>query len=188
MIYIRRIVITCQQEPEDVTLHQVIKIRQAMKRDKKKTANKPQTTKISEETLQRFLGYHMKRAFNVVQADLTLVLKPLGLRMLTYTALVLICDNPGLSQTQLAEAMDIERPNLVVIIDELERLGLIVRDRVPTDRRLYALNPTLAGVEVRDQAVAADEAHEAQLFGQIDDATREALVAALSSVRAMSDA
>lgn len=156
--------------------------------DNKKTVpQKSQPTQISDETLRRFLGYHMKRAFNVVQADLAITLKPFGLRMLTYTALVIVCDNPGLSQTQLALAMDIERPNLVVIVDELERLELIVRDRVPTDRRLYALNPTLAGVRVRDQAVAADEAHEARLFGQIDDATRQALVAALSSVRATAD-
>ncbi len=157
-----------------------------MKQDKSSSGQKPQPTQISDETLQRFLGYHMKRAFNVVQADLVIALKPFGLRMLTYTALVLICDNPGLSQTQLAQAMDVERPNLVVIIDELERLNLIVRDRVPTDRRLYALNPTPTGIRTRDQAVAADEAHEARLFGQIDDATREALVAALSSVRATS--
>ena len=40
--------------------------------------------------------------------------------MLTYTALVLIVDNPGLNQSRLAQVMDIERPNLVNVIDELE--------------------------------------------------------------------
>ncbi|WP_300514665.1 MarR family transcriptional regulator [Aliiroseovarius sp.] len=138
---------------------------------------------ISDETLRRFLGYHMKRAFNVVQADLTATLKPFDLRMLTYTALVLICDNAGLSQAQLAAAMDIERPNLVVIIDELERRELINRTRVPTDRRTYALIPTLAGRRLCDQAVAAVEAHEAKLFAGLDDEMRAAMVAILSKVR-----
>jgi DNA-binding MarR family transcriptional regulator len=142
----------------------------------------PPTT-ISDETLRRFLGYHMKRAFNVVQADLTATLKPFDLRMLTYTALVLICDNPGLSQAQLASAMDIERPNLVVIIDELERRELINRNRVPTDRRAYALIPTLAGRRLCDQAVSAVEAHEAKLFAGLDKDMRAAMVAILSKVR-----
>lgn len=98
---------------------------------KQPSADKPT---VSDTTLRSFVGYRMKRAFNVVQDDLTATLRPFDLRMLTYTALVLIVDNPGLRQSQLADAMDIERPNLVVIIDELERRELIVRDRVPTDR------------------------------------------------------
>ncbi|SMX27340.1 Transcriptional regulator SlyA [Pelagimonas phthalicica] len=142
-----------------------------------------QPTRVSDETLRRFLGYHMKRAFNVVQADLTATLKPFDLRMLTYTALVLICDNPGLSQTQLAAAMDIERPNLVVIIDELERRELINRTRVPTDRRAYALIPTLAGKRLCEQAVAAVQAHEAKLFVGLDDDMRAAMIETLSKVR-----
>jgi DNA-binding MarR family transcriptional regulator len=138
---------------------------------------------VSDETLRRFLGYHMKRAFNVVQADLTLTLKPFDLRMLTYTALVLIVDNPGLSQSQLAAAMDIERPNIVVIIDELEQRELIVRERVPTDRRTYALKATLVGRRLYEKALAADAAHEARLFAGLDDKTRGVLIKVLSAVR-----
>ena len=76
---------------------------------------------VSDRSLRSLYGYQMKRTFNVIQSDLSRTLKPLDLRMLTYTALVLIVDNPGLRQSQLAEALDIERPNLVVIVDELER-------------------------------------------------------------------
>ena len=137
----------------------------------------------SDETLQRFVGYHLKRAFNVVQADLTQTLKPFDLRMLTYTALVLIVDNPGLSQSQLADAMDIERPNLVVIVDELEQRELITRTRVPTDRRAYALQSTLKGQRLLKRAVDAVTAHEATLFQGIDAETRETIVAALVLIR-----
>lgn len=154
-----------------------------MKKQSNVSSNSPFNKTISDETLRRFMGYHMKRTFNVVQADLTATLKPFDLRMLTFTALIMICDNPGLSQTQLAAAMDIERPNLVVIVDELERRELITRDRVPTDRRVYALTPTLAGIRLRDQSVAANELHEERLFKDVDRATREALIAAMNSVR-----
>lgn len=137
---------------------------------------------ISYDTLERFVGYHMKRAFNVVRADLSQALKPFDLRMLTYTALVLVVDNPGLSQTRLAAAMDIERANLVVIIDELERRGLIVRERVPADRRVYALSATTAGHRLCEKAVAADVAREARLFADVDKQTRDILVEVLSAV------
>ena len=143
----------------------------------------PPHAQVSDETLRQFIGYHMKRAFNVVQADLTETLKPFDLRMLTYTALVLVVDNPGLSQSHLAAAMGIERPNLVVIVDELERRELIVRDKVPTDRRTYALKATLAGRRLYDKAIAAVIAHENRLFAEIDDATRDMLITALDQVR-----
>jgi DNA-binding MarR family transcriptional regulator len=124
----------------------------------------------------------MKRAFNIIQTDLVRTLKPFDLRMLTYTALVLIVDNPGLRQSQLADAMDVERPNLVVIIDELERRELIVRDRVPTDRRAYALQVTLTGRRLYEKAVAAVTAHEALLLQRLDEETRQIVVAALKTI------
>jgi len=119
---------------------------------------------VSDRTLRTLLGYQMKRTFNVIQSDLSRTLKPFDLRMLTYTALILIVDNPGLRQSQLAEAMDIERPNLVVIVDELERRDLILRDRVESDRRAYALKATLAGRRLCEKAVAAVTAHEKLLL------------------------
>lgn len=143
---------------------------------KQPSADKPT---VSDTTLRSFVGYRMKRAFNVVQDDLTATLRPFDLRMLTYTALVLIVDNPGLRQSQLADAMDIERPNLVVIIDELERRELIVRDRVPTDRRAYALRATLVGRQLYDKAVAAVTAHEVKLLAGLDDSTVATVLDAL---------
>ncbi len=139
---------------------------------------------VSDKTLRKALGYHMKRAFNVIQTDLSETLKPLGLRMLTYTALVLIVDNPGLSQSQLADAMDIERPNLVVIVDELEQNELILRERVPSDRRTYALNATLAGRQLYERAVAAVLSHEARLLARFDAGQLEATKTVLQSIRA----
>ncbi|WP_299815886.1 MarR family winged helix-turn-helix transcriptional regulator [uncultured Roseibium sp.] len=123
---------------------------------------------ISDRTLRAFYGYQMKRTFNAIQSDLNRTLKPFDLRMLTYTALVLVVDNPGLSQAQLAEAMDIERPNLVVIVDELERRELIIRDRLPKDRRAYALKATLAGRRLYEKSVAAVSAHEKAFLQGVD--------------------
>lgn len=148
-----------------------------------KQAKTARSFQANEQTLQRFLGYHLKRGFNIVQADLSKTLKPFELRMLTYSALVLIADNPGLSQSQLADAMDIERPNLVVIVDELEQRELISRERVPTDRRAYALQVTLKGKRLCEHAVAAVSSHEEALFAGIDTQTRASIVTALQLIQ-----
>jgi len=95
---------------------------------------------------------------------------------------VVVADNPGLSQTQLAEAMDVERPNLVVVVDELERRALITRNRVPSDRRAYALHATSNGAQLCARAVAAVTAHEAELFRGIDAQTAKAIVDALDTL------
>lgn len=150
---------------------------------KPEMSKKANRFEANDETLQRFVGYHLKRAFNVVQSDLTETLKPFELRMLTYSALVLIVDNPGLSQSQLADAMDIERPNLVVIIDELEQRELIMRDRVPTDRRAYALRATLKGQRLFKRTVKAVAAHEAALLKGIDEQTQKTLLSALMLIQ-----
>lgn len=152
----------------------------------KKAVSKPvepvTVTHVSDATLRNFIGYHMKRAFNVVQSDLAQTLKPFDLRMLTYTALVLIVDNPGMRQSQLADAMDIERPNLVVIIDELERREIIIRDRVPTDRRAYALKATLAGRQLYAKAVAAVTEHEEKLLAELDADSIDTVIAAMKAI------
>lgn len=143
----------------------------------------PVAGEASDALLQRFLGYRMKRAFNVVQADLAEALRPFDLRMTSYTALVLVMDNPGLSQSQLAAVMDIERPNLVVLVDELEGRDLIVRDRVPTDRRTYALNVTLTGRQLCEKAMAAVERHEEQMFRGLSPEMRAAVAEAMVLIR-----
>ena len=133
--------------------------------------------------LDGLFGYHLKRAGNVMQLDLKAALKPFDLRMLTYTALVLIVENPGLRQSQLAEAMDVERPNMVVIIDTLESRELITRDRVPTDRRAYALQTTPAGRRLCEKATIAVKEHEERVLSHLSPEMRQNVIEALKLIR-----
>lgn len=142
----------------------------------------PSVSKVSDETLRKFMGYHIKRAYNVIRSDLQRKLEPLGLRIITYSALALIVDNPGVRQSQLADALAIERPNLVVIIDELEQRELIARERVPTDRRAYALKATLKGRQLCEKAVELDLAHEEALLAGLSMKERSAVIKAMSLI------
>ncbi len=152
-----------------------------------KTTAPIEVTHVSDATLRNFVGYHMKRASNVFYADLAKTLKPFKLRMLTYTALVLVVDNPGMRQRQLADAMEIERPNMVVLIDELEKLGLIIRETLTTDRRAYALRATSTGEQVYEAAVAAVITHENEMLEGVDSEMRETLITAMNLIKKSKD-
>lgn len=133
-------------------------------------------------TLREFSGYGMKRAFNAIQTDVNAALAPFDLRMVTFSALVVIVDNPGLRQSHLADLLSIERPNLVVILDELEGRDLISRDRASDDRRAYALQVTLAGRRLHDKALAAVRAHEARMTAGLSAPERADLLRMLRRI------
>lgn len=137
-----------------------------------------------DRTLRGFVGYDLKRAFNAIQADVNATLAPFGLRMLTFSSLVVIRDTPGLKQTQLAEILMIERPNLVLILDELERAELVTRTRARDDRRAHELTVTLKGRRLCDRAVTAVAAHDARMTEGLRDADRRALHDALRRIEA----
>ena len=134
---------------------------------KTKTDASQEPEPVPAPRLRQFTGYLMKRAFNVVQEDLTRVLDQFGLRMLSFSALQVVVDHPDITQTQLAQTLDVERSNIVVVLDKLEESGLLTRNMVPNNRRAYALRTTLAGRKLAEKAMRAVEEHEAQLFAHM---------------------
>jgi DNA-binding MarR family transcriptional regulator len=135
-----------------------------------------------DRSLRQLVGYTMKRATNLMQADAARVLDPLGLRITTFSALSVICDTPDVTQSQLAASLNMERSNTVLIIDALEEAGLIGRHRVLSDRRSFALRATLAGTRRRRAAVAALEAHEDAMLAGLSPEERATLVALLRRI------
>ena len=136
----------------------------------------------SDAPLRVFLGYGMKRAFNTIQADLNETLRPHGLRMISFSALALIGAHERLRQSKLAELLTIEPPNLVVILDELDRAGLIEKTRAMTDRRAYEIGLTGRGARVLARARADVEAHDKRMTRAISAGDRTALVRMLEQV------
>ena len=126
------------------------------------------TPVISDENLRQFIGYNMKRAFLLVREDMARAIEPLGLRMMTFSALAIVVENPDISQTQLSQALSLDRSGMVVLVDDLENADLITRNRVPGNRRAYALRTTLKGQRVWKKADAAVRDHEARLFSNLN--------------------
>lgn len=139
---------------------------------------------MTDDALRQFVGYGMKRAFHAIQQDVTAALQPYGLRMLTFSALAVIGQSPRLRQSALADILAIERPNLVLILDELERAELITRDRARDDRRAYELSPTIRGRRLLEKAVAAVAAHDARMTRGLSAEERAVLIRAMARIEA----
>ncbi|MCA8881401.1 MAG: MarR family transcriptional regulator [Rhodobacteraceae bacterium] len=129
----------------------------------------------TDHKLRQFAGYTMKRAFLALRADVTATLAPFELRTATFSALGIIIENPDLTQSQLAQALGVERSGIVVLVDELENRDLISRNKVKGDRRSYALRVTLAGRRLWQKAEAAMQRHEDRICSGLSAAEREAL-------------
>lgn len=148
-------------------------------------AHRPATpaSEAVDARLRGLLGYTVKRVSAVMMADAAQVLDPYGLRVTTFSALAVICDAADITQSALAQALAMERSNIVVIIDALEDAGLIARHRMDGDRRAYALRATLKGLRRRDAALAALMANEDQRLAALTPDERAQLAALLRRVR-----
>jgi len=65
----------------------------------------------------------------------------LGLTRAQWRALKLIDHNPGTSQAQLAEDLDLEAITVGRVVDRLEAAGFVERRPDPNDRRRWCLYP-----------------------------------------------
>lgn len=135
---------------------------------KSATETKPANAQATDKLLRQFAGYRMKRAYLLVQADLAETLEPLGLRVGTFSALAVLIASPGISQTSLSHMLNIKRSGVVVVVDELERAGVLERRAVAGDRRKNALAITPAGQRLWEKAERAVQLHEAELFAGLD--------------------
>lgn len=136
-------------------------------------------TPIGNSVLPEFTGYLIKRSWVTIQRDLRELLLGFDLSQRSMSVLSVVIGNPDINQSDVAAALSIERSGMVVIVDELEGLDLIRRERAPTDRRAYALRATLKGHQLHDRVRAAIIAHEDRIFSNISHAERESLHAIL---------
>lgn len=82
-----------------------------------------------------------------------------------FASLILIGANPGISQTQIAEALVIDLPNVAQILTRMTAAGLVERQHDPADRRRLLLTLTAAG-EAQVRRALAVNAAQRHLFDE----------------------
>ena len=133
-----------------------------------KPSARPVRRAIELGSLNDRVGYFVRRLQVWIFQDFIRTLKGAQVRPAEYSVLVLIGANPALSQTDLAEALGIERARLVRLLDGLDRRGWTVRQPSSLDRRSHALFLTAEGCRMLqrvEQLVAQHEAHVAARLG-----------------------
>jgi DNA-binding MarR family transcriptional regulator len=80
-----------------------------------------------------------------------------------------------LPQQRLAEDLCIDANNTVILLNELERLGWIVRERDPADRRRHLVVMTDAGREAYTRAQQSRDVVEDEVLGPLSPEERQTL-------------
>lgn len=136
--------------------------------------------RIARGPLDTILGLRLRRANGAVQRHFGEHFADLGLTQKQVSVLWLTGDHPGLAQTDLAAALDMDRATTMALVHALEKRGLMTRAPALGDRRKIAFSLTSQGSILLDKAKAAVDEHEDWLkrrFDAAELATLEELLA-----------
>jgi DNA-binding MarR family transcriptional regulator len=135
---------------------------------------------LSHGLLPQILGYHLRqtqvaifRHFSrtvAAEEDITPGL---------FGMLQVIAANPGLAQSRLAEAMEVDRSTIVKVVDQLEERDLIVREPSPNDKRSYCLRLTEEGCKALRRMETLVLRHEDEFTKALSADERQLLIGLL---------
>jgi len=112
---------------------------------------------------RRHIGYLITDVARLMRAAFDRRVRQIGLTRPQWQVLSRLHRHPGISQSELAEMLEMERATAGRMIDRLERRGWLIRSADPTDRRINRLNLTAEA-----ESVQTEMGHIAERF--LDDA------------------
>ena len=98
------------------------------------------------------------------------------------SALRVVADNPGVSQTYIVEQTGIDRSTMADMMNRLVDAGIITRKRTKEDARAYAVTLTAAGSRAVRSAVIANTNAESAVLERIPQSQLKALLAGLNNI------
>jgi DNA-binding MarR family transcriptional regulator len=146
---------------------------------KQKIARGRAAPPLDAGALPGLLGYRLRLAQQAVFRDFAASVQ--GLSPGRVGLLVYVDANPGVTQSRLAEAVQLERSTMVGVLHGLEARGLVERRR-GADRRTNGLSLTRAGRSLLRRALRAIERHERRIAGRLSAAERRQLLALLGKI------
>jgi DNA-binding MarR family transcriptional regulator len=113
------------------------------------------------------------------------VLRPFGITPTQYNALRILrgAGKDGLCGREVAERMVAQVPDMPRLLDRMEVMGLVSRERDPEDRRHVTTRITSKGQSLLARAFEAVDAMERARLGRLSDRTLTALIEGLAAVR-----
>jgi len=124
----------------------------------------------STSTLRTDFAMELSTAGRKMRTVFDALVRERGLTLSRARALLLLSRHPAMNQTELASALEIEKPTVVRLLDGLEKQGLIARSAVDGDRRAKQLTLTRAASEQVEELEAIGEHLRSTMLRGIDEA------------------
>ena len=113
--------------------------------------------------LDDILGFHIRLAHGAVYRHFNETFGTIGLTQKQTSVLWLVCDQPGISQVDIAGLLQIDRATMMAITNSLAGRGFLERRASLDDRRRQTLHLTETGTTALTEAREAVAQHEAWL-------------------------
>ncbi len=137
---------------------------------------------LDHGVLPGLLGYQLRLAQVRVFRDFEKHVGSLGLSPGRVGVLAIVESNPGLTQSELAGAVSLDRSTMVPLLDGLEERGLLERRR-GADRRTNGLWMTPAGARVLLRVKRRICVHEDRVAAGLSPAERHQLMTLLKKLQ-----
>ena len=132
--------------------------------------------------LETSMGYLLKEASSALRTAMEAALRPLGMTVTHYSCLELLAQRPGLSNSELARGAFVTRQSMNVLLQTLERDGVVSRaTRAPVGKAL----PTELTAQGRRDLAAATAAVRAVELRMLDGMEADEQVVATRALRSM---
>jgi len=142
----------------------------------------PARSRAQLGVLPQLIGYQLRLAQRAIFDDFADAMGELEVSPGLFGMLVIIEANPGLKQTELAHAAQLDRSSLVPALDKLEARRLVARRASAGDRRVNGLWLTSEGAALLQQLKRRVTQHERRLGRGLTAAERKKLVALLKRI------
>jgi DNA-binding MarR family transcriptional regulator len=104
----------------------------------------------------------------------------LGMRLKAYAALTYLRDKGAIPQQALGEMCHLDPNNLVLVLNDLETAGYVVRRRDPSDRRRHIVEMTPEGVKAIEAAERGMASIEDDVLASLSSEERATLQSLLA--------
>ncbi len=128
------------------------------------------------------LSFLLARANALSVAAGNAALVEFGLRVRSYSVLALAAGEGRPSQRELAEYLRLDPSQVVALVDDLQRRGLVTREPDPADRRANVVVATAEGEEVLARARVAVRDAERELHAALSAEERARLADLLQTI------
>lgn len=132
--------------------------------------------------LDQSLGYVVRRAQLKIFQEFNLLFEALDIKPAQFSVLEIIHSNPGLRQSELARALNIQRTNMVGMLDQLQDRDLIERKPSKKDLRAHALYLTRKGEKLLKHLHIQFSLHEDSLSKRLGEENLKLVRESLESI------